>query len=244
MKTYLRPPITEAIIQLNFADILDRKGIERAADAFGKEYARQDEAEISLKIELGHVSQAMKPAGIRLTNSALQQNIIIRENSIIVGRLAPYPGWDLFFAEVWDAFRAVRRRLGYRKVTRVGMRYVNRIDIPYQEDNSPPNWREYVRSGFVDLPLLGMTSPTNYLAQGDFFPPGGWAKVVVRTATAQPVLIRHLSLLLDFDVFVDVDVPQSEVELEKLFERLRDLKNEVFMACITPKAEALFEAPI
>lgn len=242
MKTYPRPPITEASIELRFADKVDRRGVERIADVLGKQFVRQDEADISLRIEKGHVSHTMSPAGIRLTNKALLQTILVRESSLAFVRLAPYPGWEQFFAEAWDVFREVRKRLGYRKVARVGMRYVNRIDVPYGSDNSTQNFRDFVTTGFPDVRLLGMESPNAYLTQGDFFPSGSWAKVVVRTATVLPALIRHSALLLDIDVFTDTDVPQSEADLEKIMNRLRVLKNEVFAACITPKAEALFEA--
>ncbi len=242
MKTYARPPIIEASIEVKFADKLDRRDIERTADTLGKQYARQDEAEVSLRIEKGQVSHTLTPAGIRLTNTALLHTVLVRESALAFARLPPYPGWDQFFAEAWEVFHETRRRLGYRKVVRVGLRYVNRIDIPFGPDNSPQNPREFVRTGFIDVSLLGMVTPTAYLTQGDFFPLGGWAKAVVRTATAVPALIRHSALLLDIDVFADADVPQIETDLEKLMGRLRDLKNEVFLACITPKAEALFEA--
>jgi hypothetical protein len=118
---------------------------------------------------------------------------------------------------------------------------VNRIDIPYDPGNQQPDVREYVTFGPPLVTMLGMQSPTNYLVQCDFFPENEWAKAIVRSGTQLPALIRHISLLLDIDVFVDKDLPQQEERIEELMHRLRDLKNSVFADCITPRAEALFE---
>lgn len=241
-RAYPKAPIVEAVIELSFGTALDRNAIERAASVFGADYTRQDEAELSVVLDGGSVRQTLTPAGVRLSHPFPARNILIRDRSVVYARLAPYPGWDVFFAEASDAFRRVRGRLGYRPVRRVGARYVNRIDIPKGPDAPPLRYNDYLAFGPPSTSLLGMNSPTNYLVQCDFFPDSGWAKAIVRSGTQTPALIRHASLLLDIDVFVDTAVPQQEAEIEALMHRLRDLKNRVFEDCITDEARALFGA--
>jgi uncharacterized protein (TIGR04255 family) len=240
-KEYIRPPIIEVVLELTYGTPLDRQGIERLAGVFDSSFARQDEADISVKIEGGQVTPTIStPAGIQLIHPFPHRTILLRQRTITYSRTAPYPGWEAFFLEAVDAFRKSRKRVGYRPVTRVGLRYVNRIDIPYGAENQPPDVRDYLNFGPATITILGMATPTNYLTQCEFFPSDGWAKVIVRSGTTPPALIRHTSMLLDIDVFVDKDLPQQEEELEALMHRLRDLKNRVFADCITAQAEALF----
>jgi uncharacterized protein (TIGR04255 family) len=241
MLSYPRPPITEAVLQLNFANQLDRPEIEKVAAVLGSGYQKSDELNFQFVLNpVGSFSGKSEPAGIRLTDPVLQQIIIINASSIGVSRLAPYPGWNAFYKAASEVFSRVRKRTGYRQITRAAVRYVNRIDIPHGPDNNPSSIGDYLRVYYSGPTILGMSAPSAYMTQAEFGSASDWAKVIVRIMTVEPALIRHLSVVLDLDVFCDKGIPQQEAELEGFFTKMRDLKNTVFTDCITPAAEQLF----
>lgn len=243
MLSYPRPPITEAVLQLNFGSTWDRKEIERCAESLGSEYQKANEMNVEFIVNpSGQISSKATPLGIRLTNPLLQQIVIIQPDAITFSRSAPYPGWDAFFGAGWEIFRSTRKKMGYRPITRAAVRYVNRIDIPHGSSNNRPKLEDYLRVHYSGPPILGMSAPNAYLQQADFHAPDGSIKVNIRVATQDPALIRHSSVLLDLDVFCDKALPQAEAELGRFFARLRTVKNDVFKACVTPAAEALFGA--
>jgi uncharacterized protein (TIGR04255 family) len=241
MLSYQRPPITEAVLQLNFANQLDRADIEKVAAAVGSGYQKSDELNFQFVVNpAGSVSGKTEPTGIRLTHPVLQQLIIIYASSISVSRLAPYPGWDAFYKAGSEVFSRVRKRMGYRQITRAAVRYVNRIDIPHGPDNNPSSIGDYLRVYYSGPTIVGMSAPSAYMTQAEFGSASEWAKVIVRVLTVEPALIRHSSVVLDLDVYCDKGIPQQEAELEKFFTKMRHLKNSVFTDCITPAAEQLF----
>lgn len=241
MLSYPRPPITEAVLQLNFANRLNRADIEKAAAALGPGYQKVDELNLQFIVTpTGSLAPTSEPAGIRLTDPVLQQVVIIYADSLTVSRLAPYPGWDAFYKAGSEVFSRVRKKMGYRQIVRAAVRYVNRIDIPHGPGNNPPTIGDYLNVHYSGPAILGMGMPSAYMMQADFSLASEWAKVVVRVSTTDPALIRHSSVVLDLDVFCDHGIPQQEAELEKLFSKMRDLKNSVFTDCVTPAAEQLF----
>jgi|GEM_PF-3243268 len=238
---YEKPPILEAVIQLEFGDQLDEAGLKRAADAVPAEYSsRKGETGFQIKMTAtGPVHEAIGK-GWRLSDVGAQKVVVLRPSVIAVARLAPYPGWDTFFSDAWDVFCRVRTKVGYRKVSSVALRYVNRLDIP--NDRVSAGYGDFVNVGLpAALPELG--SSKAFLTQADYYPVEGPAdRVILRTATAEPALISHASLILDLDVMSNKEVPQTEVDLQKLMHKLRETKNRIFQACITSQAEALFKA--
>lgn len=239
--SYEKPPIIEAVIELSFADKLDEAQLKRAADAVPAEYGlRKGMTGYGLKVTAaGPVSETIGK-GWRLTDATAQKVVIIRDSLVAAARLPPYPGWDKFFGESWEVFARMRAKIGYRKLVKVGIRYVNRLDIPNENSG---DFGDYLNCGLKPLPMLGISHPKAFLTQSDYFPEADVAqRIIVRSGTVEPAIIGHSSLLLDVDVHAEKDLPQSEVDLQKLMHKLRETKNRVFKACVTSKAEALFKA--
>jgi len=241
MLSFPRPPIIEAVLQLNFANSLDRREIEKAAGWFGSGYQKADELNFEFMVNpTGQFSGKSEAVGIRLTDPVVQQVIIIQPTWITYSRWAPYPGWNAFFEAGWRVFHRARQRMGYRPIVRAAVRYVNRIDIPHGQDNNPSKIGDYLKVHYSGPSILGMSAPSAYMIQADFSSLAERAKVTVRVSTADAALIRHTSVILDLDVYCDQAIPQQEEELQKFFAEMRDLKNQVFTDCITQAAEDLF----
>jgi uncharacterized protein (TIGR04255 family) len=158
-----------------------------------------------------------------------------RLNGFTFSRLFPYPHWSAFSGEgrrLWEKYQAVARPSA---ITRVALRYVNRIDIPLPVND----FADYLRTVpqiSTDLPQ-GLSSYFMQLAIPLADIKGG---SVINQTIIEPAKPAVVSLVLDIDVFRTVDIPQTDPELWDLFEQLRKKKNEVFEACITEEARRLF----
>lgn len=238
---YEAPPVIEAVIELVFADRLNEEDLRRAADALTKKDYPSRQKEAGFELQLDASGPRMEKTGDRwsLRDSAAQETVIIQQTSVIFSRQSPYPGWPAFFEAAWKVFSRVRAKLGYKRMARVGVRYVNRLDIPRDQSGRTADLSEYLHVGPRHPRSENLEQPGAFLTQSDFFNVLGASLVTVRAATTEPAIIDHTSVLLDLDVQT-TDVPQSEVDLQELIHGLREIKNTVFLACITSKAEALF----
>jgi uncharacterized protein (TIGR04255 family) len=158
-----------------------------------------------------------------------------RLNGFTFSRLLPYQHWSAFSSEVlrlWEKYKAIAQPSA---ITRVALRYVNRIDIPLPVND----FAEYLRTVpqiSPDLPQ-GLSAYFMQLAIPLADIKGG---SVINQTIIEPAKPEVVSLVLDIDVFRTVDIPQNDADLWDLFGELRKKKNEVFEACITEEARRLF----
>ena len=68
---------------------------------------------------------------------------------------------------------------------------------------------------------------------------GDDCRLIINTGSAQPALPDHVSFLLDFEVFKDLDAPISDSKTWYRLNEMRKLKNHMFESLITDKARAL-----
>jgi uncharacterized protein (TIGR04255 family) len=239
---YEKPPAIEAMIEVVFADPLDQNTVRRAVEALPRDQypSRQNEAGFEVKIQV--TGPTVDKTGDRtvLRDAGALQTVIIQKSSLVFSRQAPYPGWEAFFDAAWSVYTKTRAKIGYRKIVRLGLRYVNRLDLPNDESGAAAQYEEYLHTGYKDLVMEGVGRPRAFATQTDYINVRGADLAIVRVGTMEPAIIGHSSILLDIDV-QSLDVPQSEVDLQNLIHRLRESKNAIFLACVTPKAEALFK---
>ncbi|MHB9102848.1 MAG: TIGR04255 family protein [Sulfuricella sp.] len=68
--------------------------------------------------------------GHRLSTEDMTQLLMLWPSSFNLSQLAPYPGWDNFFDRFVRDWSIWKRTIGFQKISRIGVRYINRIDIP------------------------------------------------------------------------------------------------------------------
>ena len=163
---------------------------------------------------------------------------LLRPDALAVARLAPYPGWDEFIERVRRDWAISNDILGRLRLSRIGLRFINRIDVPISsgtirvedyltvlakppdaDENPLAEFRLQTRQFFADMNLeLRLTS-------------GPWTSP----------LSEHISMLLDLDVVRRNEIPSKDEGLWQLLQLMRELKNHTFEACITKKSRELFE---
>jgi uncharacterized protein (TIGR04255 family) len=171
--------------------------------------------------------------------SSLDRSRVLNFNveHVLFSQLAPYPGWDEFIRRVKRDWEWFRKRVGIHPVSRVGVRYINRIDVPEQRIR-PDDYLSVtpripdVLGGAVEAYSMQVEVP---LAKE------GKRRIKLTTGTvARNVVPGSVGLLLDIDV-IDLDgLPTKTDDGWALLEELRKAKNHIFEASVTDAARKLF----
>jgi uncharacterized protein (TIGR04255 family) len=236
---YPRAPITEAVIDFQFAEMVDARVCDRAKNRLKQIYPNTTDW-IEYHVEVNPQTKASefheRVRGFRLSDLDETCVVIVANTRFAVSRLAPYAGWDEFRERLvrdWKTFKSVA---GYKKIARIGVRYINRIDIPLA--GKPIELSDYIRF-YLEVPQPPFPPIDQQFSQAVFSVAG--RKIVLNTGTVPSPLIGYGSVALDIDIACDTNVPQTDDEILSYLETVRDQKNMLFEACITDRARALFE---
>lgn len=239
-KRYARPPITEAVIELRFEPSVRLNILKKANSHFAKHYPGvQELRNFSVRLEFGEATESIVDQGdlfFRRASSDETQLIIISEQSLLISQLAPYTGWREFSNRLKRDITIWKNTVGVRRLTRIGMRYINRIDIP-ANDQKKIDYEKYLNV----YPHMSFESISAYSLNIRRPIKDIQCELTINTATVQPPLYGFGSHLLDLDFGRVENVPQGVDQIMEFLSVLRQKKNEIFEDCITDRARALFE---
>jgi uncharacterized protein (TIGR04255 family) len=241
---YAKAPITEAIIDLRVQprDGLSLDNLEHVAASLRQAYPKHDKTyEVAgMMAVLPGVSASataqQRQTGFKLTSVDGKQIWQSRFDGFTFSRLAPYDSWRPFRDEahrLWQAYRQVASPLA---ISRLAVRYINRIDIPAQS----VDLKQYFRTSpevAPDLPqqLAGFFMQLR-IPQDDLK-----SLLLVNQTIIPPAQEGVVSVVLDIDLFRDIEIPSEEDAIWRFFDELHDRKNQIFEACITDETRRLFE---
>lgn len=238
---YDNAPITEALIDIRVESLpASRLGdLEAIHELVKDQYPEKQqhvyfEGQFSVGAEVGAVTH-QAPMGFVFRTKDKKQIFQARLDGFTVSRLRPYGNWlDLRdqARKLWGVYRAA---IGPKKIIRVAVRYINRIDIPVRELDC----KEYFLTTPEVSPLLPQELSGFFMKlqmpQPDF---GG---MLVLTQTSVPPAAPDMnSVILDLDVIKEDPEFSSDDEVWAMLEALRDRKNVFFEGCLTDKTRALF----
>lgn len=237
---YARPPITEAVLELRFGDVGAQK-VRKAGAAMKSRYENSVEDMLTEgKLDFNTRTSTFRDVSPRFVLSSDDQTdgfSITGTNAVWVRR-APYEGWGPFYARVEHQLPRVLKALGYPKITRMGLRFVNRIDFPVRDGLG--YHEDYLTFNIDGGPLLEPHNGYKWILQKDF--PELHMAALVQSATVEPELPNHLSILFDIDVYATVDAPSKSDDILSALCNMRKLKNKIFEAGVTDEARKLFNA--
>ena len=130
-----------------------------------------------------------------------------------------------------------KRVVGFKEISRIGVRYINRIDIPI----SGPivEFEDYLHL-YAKIPdVLGPVG--GYAAQAVLPLADIGCTLRLNSAVVPSPILDHMSILFDQDIAKEENPPQSDGDISELLGKIRVKKNEVFEACITDRARELFQ---
>lgn len=238
-ETFQNAPIVEAVLDLRVrlpedARVEALSGILSSHDG----YPRSEPlswSKVGVQFARGLVStnHEQHVTGTRYLSEDKSRVVQARLDGFTVNHLKPYETWDALLGEAqlwWPRYVEVAHPL---EITRVALRYINRILIP---KNAKP-------SDYFHLePRLGRDLPqvlSRFNMQLGFEDPQRRGTVLINYAM-QPAEGDEVPVVLDIDVFRPTRCATGSEEPWRALHEMRDLKNEIFFAAITEKAKENF----
>ena len=243
-KAYRAPPIFEAIIEIRFQEPRSLKALEKAARRIKSRYetAQNDqEVEVQVRLEAAGVitPQISKPTPIRRFASNDQADrCTINPKRFHWSRFAPYEGWDIFRDRVVEDLGAMLKGERLPALTRIGVRFRNRLDVK-DEGNGICRYEDHLSINLSLPPLLDPLDMYQWRVEKTMRPSN--LRLVLMSGIVPPELPATNAFLLDIDVSEETDLPINFEQLVEKLEQMRNLKNDVFEASITPLARKSFE---
>jgi uncharacterized protein (TIGR04255 family) len=175
------------------------------------------------------------PDGYLFTSSDEKRVVQARMDGFTYSRLKPYTCWEEFMYEAKELWKLYVEIAGPLSISRLGLRYINRIDIPIPIRD----FKEYI----LTFPEIAPEIPREL---NDFF-----MQVVIQdsdidiktilTETIDKSCLNDLTIPLIFDIDVFKESKLSiESDFWSDFKYMQELKNRIFFNSVTDKAKELF----
>jgi len=242
--SYPNAPITEAVIEIKFTTPLDSTDVDKVSDKFSSDYPQHQNVQaFNVNLTLpgsqpdAPTAEFDRAVGHRRASVDMTELLLIWRSAFVISQLAPYPGWDSFLQRFVRDWTAWKRVMGFREISRIGVRYVNRIDIPV---SGPIVEHEMFLNVYPKVPDI--FGPFGAYAVQAVLPIGEiGCKLTLNSAAVPSPILDHASFLFDQDIAKEIDPPQSDEAIYDLLNKIRVQKNKVFEACITDRARELFK---
>jgi uncharacterized protein (TIGR04255 family) len=240
-KQYARAPITEAVIEVRITAEVSAKHQETVARRLKRFYPHAAPLQaFSVKIDTtgGNVGVEQQSQGFRLTSDEQTDVVLVNPTGVATARLAPYPGWPVLTERAKFVWQTWRKSTPPRPIARVGIRTINRIDVPL--NNRPVISLETYLNFHPQVPDLSPAAMAGYMMQVTL--PTSvelWMATITSALVTPPLLLNHTSLLLDIDIFRTEEIPGKDSDLWAVIDQARRIKNDIFERCITDETRRL-----
>lgn len=230
-----RPPLREALIDIQLVEELPEaffEGEKVRLEGFGtiKSIKR---LESSLQLTIGKPSQMLlkrdEVYGWRFENEDASRVVQLRRNGMTYSILRNYVDWQDIRSSANVAWKVFLSTVGVTKIKRLAVRYINLLELP----PGPVDFDEYLTAGPQippDVPqhLAGFLQRVVVPLEDGIV---GIITQAVETPTGTAV-----QLVVDLDVYKEVDLEGSSAEVWNVLDTLRDKKNLLFFSSITERA--------
>jgi len=236
---YKKPPITEAVVEFRFSTEISVNDVEKIKDLLSSSYPVPPQTVQNITFATNEQPR-VEFDGYRLSTTDATSVVIIGKQVLTTSRLAPYEGWEDFIGRAKRNWEVCRKIAGWREVARIGIRYINRIDVPNPKEE-PIQIDEYLQFRPVFPDFDGAQAVDSFAINGLLKVAGSDFRLILNAGTAPSPLVRTSSFLLDLDISQDHTLPKKDDVVWALVDRVRPLKNQIFEACITDTARKLFQ---
>lgn len=237
---YRRPPITEAVIEVRFGAPVTNDVVDKVAKRLADRYPLSEHGDISeIAVQIGDrpvLRQGPPLRHYKLRSLDAADILLLQPNSVAISRLPPYPGWEAILERFIRDYEDCRTWLGNPQPIRLGVRYINRIDVPSPGPIRVEDYLQLVPHFENRDQML-----TNYAMQVVLPVADGAYSATLNSATVPSPILAHQSFILDIDISREGDLPRKVEGLRQFLEEIRGHKNEIFESCVTDRARALFQ---
>lgn len=239
--TLTRPPIQEAVIDLRVKARPDFRVEELYSlrDQLRSQFVSVEDMrfaawQFKANAEGADLKETKsEPIGLLFRTSEPVRVLQCRSDGITLSRLRPYSNFtELFneFVTYWPRYESIVQPAG---VTRIALRYINRFPVPT---------KAVIEDFMVGAPVAPIedVALNGFLARAAYRFKGLPVEMNLITALEPSVDGSESSVVVDIDCFQTSGFDLSLDSLRECFERLRQIKNDVFFRSVTPKAIEAF----
>ena len=231
-------PIVEALIdfRVNIPTEFNVQIFSSLGSDFASKYPKRESltsGNIEFRIEDGKpVVKSNVDKGIQgyIYKSADGKDVAqFRMDGFTFSRLNPYTSWEQVFGEaskLWDLYCS-KAASDPVTVTRIAVRYINRLDIPALEDLG-----EYLKAP-LKIPEELPQEISEFLVRVVIHESELTANII--QALDKSTKPNYVGVILDIDVYKQNQNGFDITNVLSEFTKLRDLKNRIFFASITDK---------
>ena len=237
--TYPTPPIAEAVIEFRLKSSLTADQQVKLIDKLKSKYPNdttQQNLSVHIDADTFSATVTQDSPTHKMASADGSELFLVGPNFVAIAQLPVYQGWAYFSERMKSDWSAAKKVLGFRKIARIGLRYVNKLDFPFEDDLVQP--AKYLRIYVEDPPEFGSKIQSTLSAAYEVAELE--AIMVVQSATIKSLLPKHLGMLLDIDVGRNENVPQNDEAMFDYLEQARHFKNRMFEACITDVTRETF----
>lgn len=173
--------------------------------------------------------------GFQLKTADRHDVVQCRRDAFVFSQLRPYSSWEQVLPRATALWAAYRDATKPERLTRLGVRYINRLRLALPADlsqylTSPPAGPEVLHStlrGYLTRLVLQDQDSGN--------------SVTITQASEPSTDPNHVVILLDIDAFREVDLDPNGEDIAPMLQALRDLKNRAFFGSITERTAEMYE---
>lgn len=177
------------------------------------------------------------PDGYLMASADGRQIVQIRLDGFTFSRLKPYETWEALRDEAEALWTRYRQALNQPRVSRIAVRYINRIEIP----TPMGDLKDWILTGPDLAPGLPQQLAGYFFRiHMPFEDPSGFVNIIQKIDIPTDSEPNTVPLILDIDAFHPVEDKTPEQRIWELLEDLRKIKNRVFFDSVTERALELF----
>jgi uncharacterized protein (TIGR04255 family) len=243
-KTFKKAPITEAILDIKvelppdfrFESFEDH--YNKIKNDFPKKQASiQYQAEFKMKPDQEPTQDVKKwQNGFIFKNNNNSKIAQFRLDGFTFNKIKPYENWGNFSKEArehWNNYCEIAKP---KKIYRIALRYINKINIP----GNNPKLKDYITI-LPSMPKKLSLDYSEFFLRNVFLNKDNIKSIIIETIDTKSEMDNFLPFILDIDVF---EVSEEGFEIKNLwkeFDKLREVKNELFFNITTAKCQNLFK---
>jgi len=231
-----RAPIIEALIDFRVEPdptlrVPDLRQIQLAlgTEAF-PEVAPQRQTTVQLSLDATSEAKQVQDVGYLLRGADGLHVVQVQHGGFTFSRLKPYADWNELLAGARDAWAKYVAIAKPRRVTRVAVRTINRLELPLPVGDL----RDWVRT-VPDIPSTLPQGISEMFCRMALPMRDGAVVILTQALEPMPLGAERCGVILDIDVFRVAELSFSGDAPWAALAPMRQLKNDFFFECVTPR---------
>src|SRR5438445_6572738 len=238
---YPNPPIQETICEVHFdlGEPLSLQRIELLKNVWSAEYPEQkvvQEKSVNFQIRTEGIQTQEGTLGHRLICKTADGKRLVQVSVFFfaTNQLRPYPGWEEAFRDtILQRSQEFQKTIGPLKFKRVGLRYINRINVP----QVPLAWEKWFQIKLSSPKLPGSKQREFQMRFHQDLPES--RRFIINVATLASPDGKVSPVILDLDLIWDGASTEAG-ELARVLEHVHGPHRLAFEAYLSDKVRKLF----